>query len=1062
VVFLNDARHRSQTALSLHIPLTRTDAPAVQAVLGKQGQFEGRDYRNVPVLSDLRPVPDSPWFMIAKVDSSEILAEAHYRAMSTSVIVCTFILLAASVTATAYRRRQARVYRDLFVSERRQRETQKRFRTTLYSIGDAVITTDTEGRVREMNPTAERLTGWSEEEAQGKPLEEVFEIVNQETRAMVVNPVSIVLRSGGVVGLANHTLLIARDGTEHAIADSAAPISDESGSVSGVVLVVSDVTEQYRMREELRRREQEYRLLFEGMLEGFAVHEVICDEAGQPVDYRFLSVNPAFERMTGLRRADVEGRTANEVLPETEKVWIERYGRVALTGEPVHFEEYSGVLGRYFKVNAFRPLPGLFAVVFEDITERKVAEEKIRRLSQFYAVLSQCNQAIVHSTTVEELFPKICHDAVQFGGMKAAWIGWVDEETQQIKPAVFHGEGTGHFNDLQISIAADSPYGRGPTGTAIRENRPVWCQDIQSVPENAPWCEIAARSGWFAAAALPVHRGGKPVASLTLYAGKTNAFDAEVCKLLEEMANDISFALESFAHEAARKQAEKWIRLQSGALGAAANAIIITDPEGVIEWVNAAFTTYTGYSSEEVIGKNIRMLKSEKQEASFFQDMWKTIRAGKVWFGEVVNRRKDGSLYTEEMTITPLRNDAGEITHFIAVKQDITERKQMEEKFLRTQRMESIGTLAAGVAHDLNNILTPISLSADMLRGTLSPEVRESFIATIEECAKRGADVVNQVLTFARGVKGERSSLPFKHIVEEIEKITRETFPKNIAIETRIPADLWSVEGDSTQIHQVLLNLCINARDAMPEGGVLCLSGKNEEIDENTAALVTDAKPGCYTVIEITDNGMGIPREIIGKIFDPFFTTKEVGRGSGLGLSTALGIVRSHGGFVTVESQKGKGTTFRVYLPHELGKTTGPRPLAQMQVPRGEGEMVLIVEDEKAVAKATAMVIERNGYRVLLAAEGGEALELFRQHAREIKVVLSDVMMPGMDGVDLARALRKMEPGVRIVACTGQATETRQAELRTLGVKFILKKPYEAKKLLATLASAMHSTPGKS
>ena len=1179
VVVLNELRYRSKTALKLRFSLKQTDLPAVQAALGTRGIFEGIDYRHHPVFTELCAIPNSSWLMVAKVDRDEIFAEAGYRAVSTGIIVGTLILLAASAAAFAYARQRADLLSDLLKTERQQRESHERFRTILYSIGDAVFTTDNKGRVQTMNPVAERLTGWAEADANGKPLEEIFRIVNQDSRAVVDNPVTTVLRTGEVVSLANHTVLIARDGTEVSIADSAAPIRDESGAMSGVVLVVSDVSEQYRIRAALSRREREYRMLFEGMLEGFALHEIICDNSGKPIDYRFLSMNPAFEQLTGLHAAEVIGRTVREVLPEIEPIWIERYGRVALMGEPVHFEEYGSLLGRHFSVTAFRPQENQFAVVFEDITDRKAAEARIIRLTQLYAALSQCNQAIVHSACIEELLPKICRGVVEFGGMKMAWIGLIDEATDILTPAASYGSGTEYLDGLQILLNTQEPSGRGPTGTAIRENQPFWCQDFHNDPRTTPWHKRGEGYGWASSAALPLCLRGKPIGALTLYSDKKQAFDDEVQNLLVEMSNDISFALENFARRAEHSQAEKalraseerfrnvfqqmpsvaiqgyapdgttrfwneaserlygytaeeavgrnlldliigpemrdettqamqWMaetgqvippgelslmrkdgsrvpvfsshalvkvaggpdelfcvdvdlteskraegerRLQSAALEAAANAIVITDSKGVIEWANAAFTTYTGYTAAEAVGNSPSLLKSGKHDQAFYEHLWKTVLAGEVWHGEIINRRKDGSLYSEDMTITPMRDRQGEITHFIVVKQDITERKQMEEKVLRTQRMESIGTLASGVAHDLNNILTPIILSADMLLSVKDPQIQEGLISSIAECAKRGANVVTQVLTFARGTKGERMTLELHRLVSEMDKVIRETFPRNITINSSIPSDLWLIKGDPTQIHQVLLNLCINARDAMPDGGTLLITGENARIGGNLTALAPDAKPGNYVKLTVTDNGIGIPQEIIEKIFDPFFTTKEVGKGTGLGLSTVTGIVRSHGGFITVQSDESQGSTFNVFFPRAADSVVEADPSAHPVVPRKQGETILVVDDEGLIAKVTSLLLKKNGYNTLTAAEGTEALSIYRNRQNEIKAVITDVMMPGMDGVNLARELKAINPEVKIIAFTGQATETRQAELRALGVKWILHKPFDPKNLLAAL-----------
>ena len=387
VLFLNELRHREKTALSLREPLTQNDLPAVQAALGKQGVFEGRDYRGEKVLADLRPVPQSPWFMVAKVDADEILAEARYRAGIIALFVVIFILLTAAVTAYGYRQRQANLYQDLYQTEREQRQAQEEFRTTLYSIGDAVITTDTEGRVKQMNPVAERLTGWPEAEARGKPLEEVFRIVNEETRAAVENPVQRVLREGVVVGLANHTLLIARDGTERPIADSGAPIRDENGAIIGVVLVFRDQTEERAAQNALRESEEHYRSLFDNMLNGFAYCKMLFEQ-NQPQDFIYLDVNSSFEALTGLK--NVVGKKVSEVIPgirESDPELFEIYGRVALTGKPERFETYVEALKMWFSISVYSPKKEHFVAVFDVITERKRAEERLKNQMQLTETL---------------------------------------------------------------------------------------------------------------------------------------------------------------------------------------------------------------------------------------------------------------------------------------------------------------------------------------------------------------------------------------------------------------------------------------------------------------------------------------------------------------------------------------------------------------------------------------------------------------------------------------------------------------------------------------------------
>jgi hypothetical protein len=402
----------------------------------------------------------------------------------------------------------------------------------------------------------------------------------------------------------------------------------------------------------------------------------------------------------------------------------------------------------------------------------------------------------------------------------------------------------------------------------------------------------------------------------------------------------------------------------------------------------------------------------------------------------------------------PVRDSAGTYYGRIWSFRDITGQRQVEQQLLRSQRMESIGTLASGVAHDLNNILAPILMSATILGDQLAPENRE-MARIIEQSAQRGADIVKQVLTFARGIEGERIPLQPRHLIKEIEQIARETFPRSIAIREKSSKNLWVVTGDSTQLHQVILNLCINARDAMPDGGTLELSAENFTIDEAYAAVVPEARPGPHVAISVADSGTGIPSKVIDKIFDPFFTTKGVGKGTGLGLSTVIGIVKGHGGFVKVHSEMGKGSTFTVYLPANPDESPEAQLPDRSELPPGNGECILLVDDESAIRKVTASVLETSGYKVLTASDGVDALATCAQRMSEIKLVLTDIMMPHLDGAALIRTLQMLNGDLRFIACTGQFDEGRQAELRRLGIGPVLRKPYSHEKLLLAVREAL-------
>ena len=505
-----------------------------------------------------------------------------------------------------------------------------------------------------------------------------------------------------------------------------------------------------------------------------------------------------------------------------------------------------------------------------------------------------------------------------------------------------------------------------------------------------------------------------------------------------------------------RRRAEEQLRLQSAALAASALAITITDTCGTIEWLNPAFTALSGYAAEEALGRELaQLIRSDRQSDDFYRQIQSTIAAGDTWHGERVDRRKNGVLVPIEQTITPVRDTEGRIAHFIVVSQDITERRRLQEQALRSQRLDSVGRLAGGIAHDLNNILAPILMAPSILRETVTDPAAREVLDTVETSANRGAAIIRQLLVFSRGdTPGKHTPVQLLHVVRDMVAMIRETFPKNILTRTELQPAAWPVEGDATQLHQVLMNLCVNARDAMPDGGILTLSLENVELDAAAVAGHTEAAPGPHIVLGVFDTGCGIAPEHLDKVFDPFFTTKEIGKGTGLGLPTVLGLVRAHRGFVQIRSLPGSGTQARVYLPASpSAKAVQPPPDLELP-PRGQGELILVVDDEDSVRRVTSRILERHGYRVVTASDGAEAFSRFQEQRTTIRLVITDLIMPIMDGATLARAIRKLDPSVRIVAVSGHTPEEEPLDAGT-EVVAILPKPYLRSVLLRTVAAAL-------
>ncbi|MBI2924543.1 MAG: PAS domain-containing protein [Verrucomicrobia bacterium] len=502
-----------------------------------------------------------------------------------------------------------------------------------------------------------------------------------------------------------------------------------------------------------------------------------------------------------------------------------------------------------------------------------------------------------------------------------------------------------------------------------------------------------------------------------------------------------------------RMRAEEQIRAQARLLDLAQDAIVVRDLEGRLQYANQAAERLSGWKAAEAFGRKATDLVH--QDAAAFEAAQKQLLETGAWSGELRLVAKDGKEFIVFSRWTLLRDEAGQPKSVLAISTDIGEQKKLEAQFLRVQRLEGIGTLAGGIAHDLNNILSPILMSAAMLRLEQSEAEIEQTLTILERSARRGAEIVRQLLTFGRGVEGERVAVQLKHLIKDMVKMVRETFPKTITVSAKAPDGLWPVLGDATQLHQVLLNLCVNARDAMPAGGHLSLTAQNAPLEAADAGTPPEAKAGPYVRLQVTDNGQGIAPEIIEKIFDPFFTTKAFGKGSGLGLSTVLGIVQSHGGFLHVRSEVGQGSTFEVYLPATPEAEALAAATAPVELKRGQGELILLVDDEARIRELSQMLLEEYGYRVVGAADGIEALTLFAQQRHSINLVLTDLLMPLLDGLSLVRGLKKMDPQVKVIVASGigssSTLQTKLSELEALGVTTILAKPVSVDKLLNAL-----------
>ena len=889
----------------------------------------------------------------------------------------------------------------------RLRKSEQRFELIAHSAVDVIWDWDLEADTLWWSETAEVLLGHpSGTQRQGQRA--WSELIHRDDRERVLKSVDAALEGDADRWEQNYRYAKA-DGTYAFIRDRAAILRNHKGKAIRMSGEMSDLTE--------RRKSDDLLALLSAAVEQSAELVLITDRSAT-IQY----VNEAFERQTGFLKKEVVGKSPRILKSGLhDRGFYERMAAEIEAGRvfTAEFTNRRKSGEQYIESKIITPIKNTdgeiihFLSTGRDITEHKRTEEELKSKTAFFE--AQLNSTISAIILVDR------SGAVAFENRRFAEILKL--------PA-----GAPAAKDEQEHLSLVARFAKDPKQFSLQNTL------VKGRPMEASRDEVELGDGTVLDrySSPVIGKDGRTYGRLWTYRDITQQKRA-----LRDLAESLS--------------------LLDATLESTVDGILVVDGRGRLTKFNRKFVEMWKLPGEILDAKDddraLAFVVSQLKSPDTFTSKVRELYARPEAESFDVLEFKDGRVF--ERYSQPHRvGDA--IVGRVWCFRDVTERRKLESRLLRTQRMESIGTLAGGIAHDLNNVLAPILISIDLLRAESRGDPEQlKVIEAIRTSANRGASLVRQVLTFARGLEGQRVAVDLRALFSDFESLVKETFPKNIRIVTEAPRDLKRVNGDPTQIHQVLLNLAVNARDAMPTGGVLSIVASSHTCDEASVLGHADAKPGNYVRIAVDDTGEGISPEIRDRVFEPFFTTKEVGKGTGLGLATVYAIVKSHNGFITVSSNVGSGTTFYIHLPTDPGlpEPEPARPAAPVAASKGRGETILVVDDEDAIRRVLTRVLERSGYRVVSASDGAQACEYYADHMDEIALVLTDMMMPVMDGAATISAVLSMNPSARIVASSGLHVAENTAKAHALGVHDFLPKPYETATVLRAIRGVLDRKP---
>jgi PAS domain S-box-containing protein len=968
------------------------------------------------------------------------------------------------LTVTVSKDRLQQEVRQRELTENALRESEQRWATTLSSIGDAVIATDSAGIVTFMNPVAESLTGWTLREASMKPVTEIFNIVNEQTRAAVESPVVKVLREGAVVGLANHTILIMKDGTEIPIDDSGAPIRDGGGTTMGVVLVFRDISERKQAEERTVRLASYPQLNPNPVMEVDASGEITFSNPG----------SQAILTNLGLDEKDLPSLLPQDlvvVLRDWDKITEAVLDREVVVGDRVLGETIH--LVPQFKAAR---------IYAQDVTDRRQAELERELSVQFLRSVNESN-------TKTDLIKGAVTFFRERSGFEAVGVrlregddypyyethGFPEEFVLLESSLCLRDKGGCRVLDdsgspIMACMCGNVIQGRfDPSQPFFTERGSFWTncttELLSTTTEEDRQASTRNRcngEGYESVALIALRVGNECLGLLQLNDRRPGRFTPERIALYERLAGYLAVALAKVEAEeklqGAHDELEQRViertdalRRQAELLELAYNAILVQDMDRRITFWNTRAEELYGWTKKEALGKVAHTFLKTKFPVPFNEYMEKLTQEGR-WEGELIHSTKDGRRITVASRQALQRDAAGNPFAVMEIDLDVTESHHLEAQLRQAQKMEALGTLSGGIAHDFNNILAAIIGFTELAAGHAAKGSRdERYLTRVTEAALRGREVVKQLLAFSRQTEQEKKPLQLSSVVKETAKLLRATTPSTISVRVIVLSESGLILGDPTQIYQVLMNLCTNAVHAMQEkGGALDI----ELADFSVPASASDGmKPGLYMSLTVRDTGAGIPPDIVDRIFDPFFTTKKVGEGTGLGLSVVHGIVKQSGGYIAVESAPGEGSTFTVYFPKTAGEPSA-EVVSDDYLPTGY-ERVLFVDDEEALVEMGEEILAELGYHVTSRTGSKEALALLREDPSRFDLVITDQTMPDMTGVELAKEILALRPDMPIIMCTGFSHAVDADKARAAGIRAFVMKPLTKKEIARTVRKVL-------